>query len=145
LIAEYLNRQDARWRRVVATILLVEDQPNQQLLYQLVLEDDGYCVERADGIDVAIQILNETMIDLVVLDLGLSDRRALDLLRFIRIHYPHMQVVAFTGSARSDFLPDKWVRYLMKSSNIDALRREVKRGLAQSNTQEITQGGNIDD
>lgn len=124
----------------MSTILLVEDQPNQQLLYQLVLEDDGYCIELADGIEDALQILEEQPIDLVVLDLGLSDQRALDLLGFIRTHYPQKQIVAFVGAIQNGFLPDKWVRYLEKSSDIDALRREVRRGVARSDCQENITG-----
>jgi two-component system catabolic regulation response regulator CreB len=65
-------------------ILIVEDEPAISDNIQFVLESEGLeTVRVATGL-AAVPLLNETAVDLIVLDIGLPDISGLDLLREIR-------------------------------------------------------------
>ncbi len=69
---------------MLATLLLVEDEPEIRAMLKLALEDEGYAVhEAADGAS-GLAAFHEHQPDLVLLDLRLPDRRGLDVCRDIR-------------------------------------------------------------
>ncbi len=71
---------------MLATLLLIEDEPEIRTMLKLALEDEGYGVyEAADGAS-GLAAFNEHHPDLVLLDLRLPDRRGLDVCRDIRAH-----------------------------------------------------------
>jgi CheY-like chemotaxis protein len=63
------------------TILLVEDEANQRLLYQMELEDEGYHVVAAGNGREALQEAQRTRPDLVVLDLRMPGMDGLEALQ----------------------------------------------------------------
>ncbi len=70
---------------MLATLLLVEDEPEIRTMLKLSLEDEGYAVhEAADGAS-GLASFHEHRPDLVLLDLRLPDRRGLDVCRDIRL------------------------------------------------------------
>jgi CheY-like chemotaxis protein len=71
----------------MSRILLVEDDPNQRLLYQMVLEDDGYEVVIASEGQEALQIVQSGSPDLVILDLALPGMDGIQVLQRI-VHSP---------------------------------------------------------
>ena len=52
-------------------ILVVEDDVNQGFLYKQELEDDGYKVDIAHSGPEALEMLETTSFELVILDIGL--------------------------------------------------------------------------
>lgn len=70
---------------MLATLLLVEDEPEIRTMLKLSLEDEGYAVhEAADGAS-GLASFHQHQPDLVLLDLRLPDRRGLDVCRDIRL------------------------------------------------------------
>ena len=68
-------------------ILLVEDNPGDARLIQLMLEEidpTNYTVSHAGGLDEALRLLSEDSFDIVLLDLGLPESLGLE--TFNRVH-----------------------------------------------------------
>src|SRR5678815_918882 len=82
------------------TILLIEDDPEQGLLYEQELTDEGYGVLRAMNGHEGIQMAREQHPDCVVLDINLPDVDGLKVLSEILVAQPQLPVIlhtAYTG------------------------------------------------
>jgi DNA-binding NarL/FixJ family response regulator len=64
-------------------VLIVDDDPDVSLLMTKVLERQGYCVSHSGSVESAIERLEKTRFDLVLLDLQLPDRHGQVLLRHL--------------------------------------------------------------
>jgi two-component system cell cycle response regulator DivK len=82
-------------------ILLVEDDPANQLLTRTVLEEAGYYVLAASTAQEARELLRFELPDLVLLDLRLPDEDGLSLMAEVAEHprTAGVPIVALTGSA----------------------------------------------
>lgn len=113
------------------TVLLVEDQPNQRLLYQMELEEEGYRVVLASDGREAIQKVKEERPDLVVLDLRMPGMDGIETLGRMMALNSRLPVIIY--SAYNSFMDNfmSWVAdaYLVKSSNVDLLKAEIQRVL----------------
>ena len=116
-------------------ILLVDDEENVRKLYQLELEDEGHDVAvAASGLE-ALQHVEASALDLVILDIKLQCESGLDVLRRIKEIQPHLCVILNSGYStyRDDF--SSWLAdaYLVKSSDTTELLSTV-RGLLEPRT-----------
>ncbi len=68
----------------VPTILLVEDSPATRAFLAENLEADDYDVLQAESLREALEVLDRSFPDLVIVDLGLPDGDGLDLLKYVR-------------------------------------------------------------
>lgn len=113
------------------TILLVEDEPNQRTLYQMELEDENYRIVLASDGREALQKVKEEHPDLVVLDLVMPGMDGLETLSRMLALNPRLPVVIY--SAYTGFMDNfmSWVAdaYLVKSSDVDLLKAEIRRAL----------------
>ena len=55
-------------RLTMATILLIEDEPNQRFLYQMELGDEGYRIFAPATVEEALETVRKRQADLVILD-----------------------------------------------------------------------------
>jgi len=85
-------------------VLVVDDEPTVREMLERVLGAEGFIVHVANGIDEALDGLEKTSFNAVVLDVHLPDpdggqRSGIDLLRFIRNHerLRHIPVLMLTG------------------------------------------------
>ena len=113
----------------MSRILVVDDEDNIRLLYTQELLDEGYEVEAAATAVEAAEKLQAGVFDLVVLDIKLKNESGLDLLQKIvkeRHEIPVILCSAFS-CYKDDF--SAWLAdaYVVKSSNIDELKDEIKR------------------
>jgi DNA-binding NtrC family response regulator len=113
----------------MSRILVVDDEDNIRLLYTQELMDEGYEVEAAATAMEAAEKLQAGAFDLVVLDIKLKNESGLDLLQKIvkeRHEIPVILCSAFS-CYKDDF--SAWLAdaYVVKSSNIDELKDEIKR------------------
>src|SRR5438552_18005953 len=69
-------------------ILLVDDEPGILITTQAILEADGYEVETANSGQAALQMLENTNYDLLVLDLRMEDMDGLELLEQTQHFFP---------------------------------------------------------
>jgi len=86
-------------RKNRASILVVDDAPDTLEILQRNLSAQGYQVYAAPSVDEAIQILDETDIDLVVTDLKMPKVSGLDLVRHVNENLKDTEVMMITGYA----------------------------------------------
>ena len=116
------------------TILLVEDNANQQLLYQIELEEEGYRVVIAEnGPDALCKIRCEKP-DLVVVDLSMGGMDGLQTLdRFIYKHHRPIVVIHSAFDLRqNNALTRLSDAYVLKRSNLDPLKKRIRQLLSRS-------------
>ena len=113
----------------MASVLLIEDHPNQRLLYQMKLEDWGHQVQAPESVQEALTTIRENPPDLVVLDSHLSDYREIGALPTIKEIAPELPVIIYTGESLFGddyryFLADAC---LTKSSDVGPLLKTVDK------------------
>ena len=115
------------------TILLVEDEANQRLLYQMELEDEGYEVVFACTGREALQEAQRERPDLVVLDLRMPDMDGLEALQRLMALNQKLPVVIHSAyeTYKDNFMAWAADAYVVKSSNVDVLKAEIRQVLAR--------------
>ena len=112
-------------------ILLVDDEDSIHLLYREELEEEGYSVFSAFTGEEALAKLEDSDINLVILDINMPGMNGLEALRKIKELNPFLPVIL--SSAYQEFKQDlaSWCsdEYLVKSANLDELKEAVKRHL----------------
>lgn len=116
----------------MAHLLVIDDEGDIRHLYAAELEDEGHtvvtCGNRAD----AMAQLQSQVFDLVILDIQLDQESGLELLQQIAREREDTPVILCTAFScyKDDF--SSWLAdaYVVKSSNLDELKNEVKRILA---------------
>ena len=80
-------------------VLLIEDEPDVRRSLKMILEEAEYSVlEAKDGVSGEREILLHSP-DVIILDLGLPERRGEEILKFIRKHEPtkDIPIIILTG------------------------------------------------
>ena len=118
------------------TVLIVEDDPNQRLLYREELTYAGYDVLEASGGQEAICIVEETEVDVVVLDIAMPGTDGIETLSRILAIDNKIPVILNTAysSYKDNFMTWAADAYVVKSSNLTALKQQIaevlqKRGI----------------
>ena len=104
----------------MARVLIVEDYPNLQKLYQTVLEAEGYEVWLAKDGTEALALVQDHEPDVILLDLLLPREGGLEFLRaFDHEKYAHVQVIVFTNMASPELFAEAKAlgadQYLLKA------------------------------
>src|SRR5574341_1940627 len=110
-------------------ILLVDDEPNIRLFYKEALCEEGYEVLEAESGKDSLDILRHQPVDLVVLDIKLRSESGLDVLQNLTKEFPNLPVVLCTAysSFQDDYISWLAEAYIVKSSDIEELVKEIKR------------------
>lgn len=120
-------------------ILIVDDEAHIRTLYKTVFGDMGYRVQVASGCDEALEMMEKTPFDLIVLDIELENESGLDLLNKVRQRYRDCAIIL--NSAYSTYKSDfqSWLAdaYIMKSSDLGLLKAEVQTLLGESSIERI--------
>lgn len=110
-------------------ILIVDDEASIRLLYSQELIDEGYEVDTAATIAEALGLLRENSYAVALLDIKLKNESGLDLLQTLVRERHDMAVILSTAFScyKDDF--SAWLAdgYVVKSSNMQELKEEVKR------------------
>ena len=119
----------------MATILIVEDDKNQRLLYEKEISEEGYeVVTAADG-DGALEKVQKGDVDLVILDIrmpGMDGVEALGRILAINKKIPVIINTAYT-SYKENFMTWAADAYIVKSSDLSHLKKAVRDLLAKPN------------
>ncbi|MFT4074752.1 MAG: response regulator [Asticcacaulis sp.] len=112
------------------TVLLVEDNPVNALLAQILLQREGCRVERASSGEEAIDIVKNNRFDLIFMDLGLPGIDGLGAVREIRAMGVRTPVIALTANAyeedRRASIHAGMNDFLTKPIEITALRHRLQ-------------------
>ena len=116
------------------TILVVDDEANIRSLYGAELADAGYRVLTAPSWAEAAVLFERERPDLVTLDVRLGEGpNGIETLRLIKERRPDLPVVLVTayGEYRADF--GSWAAegYVVKSSDLAELKRQISRLLGE--------------
>ena len=110
------------------TILVVDDELNQRLLYEQGLRDDGYNVILASDGEGALDKVQESRPDLVVLDIAMPGMDGREVLERILERDSKMSVIlnAADASYKDNFMSWSADAYVLKSSDLTELKSLVK-------------------
>lgn len=118
----------------MARLLVVDDERDIRHLYAAELEDEGHQVETAGNGAEAAELLQERPFDLVILDIQMKGESGLQVLQKIVREKSDLPVILCTAFScyKEDF--SSWLAdaYVVKSSDLAELKREVTRLLAKS-------------
>lgn len=109
---------DRHLLRHLGTIAVVDDDPDVVRLLEHILKSDGWNVLVATHGAQAKQIVEETQVQLVLLDYQMPDCNGLELLRWIKTKRPQSVVLMITANSSEDVLID-----LIKSGADDYIRK----------------------
>lgn len=114
-------------------ILLVDDEESIQIVYREEFEDDGYQVISALNGITALEKFKEEEPDLVILDIQMPGMNGVEVLRQMKMLKPSVPVIL--SSAYQEFKRDlgTWAsdEYIVKSGNLDELKKAVRRLLGE--------------
>ncbi len=112
-------------------ILVADDEMSIRLLYSEELKEEGYDVITAANGKEALEIVSQTPLDLVILDIKMPEMSGIEVLRQIKEKYPQLPVLL--SSAYSEYKQDfgTWAseEYLVKSSDLEDLKAAVRKHL----------------
>ena len=118
----------------MAHLLVIDDEGDIRHLYAAELEDEGHTVETAGSSAEAIALLRGQAFDLAILDIQLDQESGLELLQKVAQERESMPVILCTAYScyKDDF--SSWLAdaYVVKSSDLNELKNEVQRILAQN-------------
>ncbi len=114
------------------TVLVVEDDEHQRLLYQEELELEGYEVLLASSGQAAADIVSSQPVDCVVLDIAMPGMNGVETLAKILDIDRQLPVILHTAysSYKDDFMTWAAEAYVIKSSDITALKEHIRQALA---------------
>jgi DNA-binding response OmpR family regulator len=110
------------------SILVVDDEEHILKLYEKEFSDDGYQVKTAKDAEEAIKIAKEGEVNLIVLDIKMEGKNGLEILSDFRRINKNLPIIL--NSAYSTYKSDfqSWLAdaYLVKSSNLEELKKTIK-------------------
>ncbi len=112
----------------MTTILLIEDDKNQRLLYEQELRQEGYEILAAiDGKDALIKV-QEQPFDLVVMDINLPKMDGIETMGRILSKHKNIPVIINTAysSYKDNFMSWAADAYIVKSSDLTELKTKIK-------------------
>jgi len=114
-------------------ILVIDDETNICILYAEELTEEGYEVVTATSTAEAVEKLQQTEFDLVVLDIKLKNESGIDLLQRIVKERHEMPVILCSAFScyKDDF--SAWLAdgYVVKSGDLTELKQEIARVLSK--------------
>ena len=117
----------------MATILVVEDDKNQRLLYEQELKLEGYeVVTASDGKD-ALEKIQEQLPDLIIMDINMPKMDGIETMGKILGKNREIPVIINTAYSnyKDNFMSWAADAYIVKSSDLLELKNTVKEVLAK--------------
>jgi len=121
-----------------STILYVEDNPDNRILIRRVLEAEGYAVVEAINAKQALELLEKSGIDLVLMDINMPDMDGYTLTAKIKAieKFTKIPIIAVTANVmrgdREKSLGAGCDGYIQKPIDIDTLSQQIERFLLRS-------------
>lgn len=119
----------------MTTILCVENDENQRLLYEQELSLEGYeVVTAADGKE-ALKKIREQPIDLVIMDINMPKMDGLESMSRILYKNKGIPIIIYTAysSYKDNFMSWAADAYIIKSSDLSELKDKIEELLTNKN------------
>jgi DNA-binding NtrC family response regulator len=116
----------------MSQILLIEDQANQRLLYEQELSDEGYDVVVASNGRDGLKKFKLHRPQLVIIDILLPDINGIEVMEQLIAADPNIPIIVHSAysSPSHDFVTWFARAYVVKSGDLDELKKEVQKALA---------------
>lgn len=112
-------------------LLLVDDNPHMRQMLRRVMEKAGYAVDEANNGLVALQKLQVTTYDLMILDMQMPGLNGLETMEAVSKNWPDMQIIVLTGNPNLEnaiaAIKASAVDYFTKPINLFELVAAVSR------------------
>ncbi len=117
----------------MTTILLVEDDKNQCLLYEQELKLEGYEVVTASNGKEALEKVQEKLTDIIIMDINMPKMDGIEAMG--RILSKNKEIPVIINTAYSDYKDSfmSWAAdaYIVKSSDLSELKNTIKEILTK--------------
>ena len=120
-------------RKSMKRILVVDDEENIRLLYQVELEEEGYSVEVAAHGQEALDKLDTFKPDLITLDIKMPGMDGVETLQRIREGERDLPVILCSayGEYKQDLTTWASDAYIIKTSDLTELKNTIKTLLSR--------------
>jgi CheY-like chemotaxis protein len=109
----------------MTTILLIDDDEQIQDFLQMVLEQEGYAVLRADNGAMGVRKYRQRPTDLVLCDIFMDQQDGLETIRQLRKEFPQAKIIAMSGG--STRAPGDFLSYAEKFGAVATLQKPLDR------------------
>ena len=118
----------------MTTILLVEDDKNQRLLYEQELKLAGYDIVTASNGKKALEKVNERLPDIIVMDINMPKMDGIEAMGRILSKNKKIPVIINTAYSnyKDSFMTWAADAYVVKSSDLSELKNRIKEVLAKN-------------
>ena len=116
----------------MTTILLVEDDKNQRLLYEQELQHDGYDVVTASDGKEALEAIQEQLPDIVIMDINMPKMDGIEAMGRMLSNNKKIPVIINTAYSnyKDSFMSWMADAYVVKSSDLSEIKSKIKEVLA---------------
>jgi CheY-like chemotaxis protein len=117
----------------MTTILIVEDDKNQRLLYEQELGLEGYeIVTAADGKE-GLRKVEERQPNLIIMDINMPKMNGIEAMGRVVSKHKNIPIIIYTAysSYKDNFLSWLADAYLIKSSDLTELKNKIKELLTK--------------
>jgi CheY-like chemotaxis protein len=89
----------------MATILLIDDDAQVRMFFQIALKDSGYRALSVAGGREGLRLLHDQVVDVILVDIFMPDMDGLELIPVLRKTRPATKIIAITsGSGEKNYL-----------------------------------------
>jgi DNA-binding NtrC family response regulator len=118
-------------RPTAISILIVDDEEKVRTLCRDVIADGGWRARLASTTEQALEILDQSLIDVVLLDVKIPELGGLELLKRIKEYYPHVSVLMLTQFGTIENAVEATrigaADYITKPFHVSELRNKLDR------------------
>lgn len=120
-------------------ILVIDDDLAHREGMVLLLEDENYVVDQADGAETAMAFINKHFYDLIITDYKMQDMDGMELLKLINDYDPLLKVIMVTGYSSIEHAVEAVhlgaLDYIPKPVDPHKLKEIVKRAISSPSIQ----------
>jgi len=116
----------------MTTILLVEDDKNQSLLYEQELRQEGYEIITAFNGKEALEKVQEQLPDIIIMDINMPKMDGIEAMGRILSNNKNVPVIINTAYSnyKDSFMSWAADAYVVKSSDLSEIKSKIKEVLA---------------
>ena len=112
--------------KIMALILIIDDEPQIRSMLKLMLERDGYEVaEASDGIE-GIRIYRQNPADLIITDLIMPNKDGIGVIIDLKKEFPNVKIIAMSGGGLNK--PEGYLKGAKKLGAACTLTKPIDRG-----------------
>jgi two-component system response regulator HydG len=112
-------------------ILVVDDDPGHLVSVRTIIRSWGYGVETADDGSVAVEMVKSTPMDLILMDVRMTQMGGIEALRQIKVYNPTIPVIIMTAYSSVDSaveaIKSGAYEYLIKPLDFEVLKLTIER------------------